>query len=73
MVLQAIELGADFALQDPIPEPTKTQAFFPRTQIFWTVNGTMNPTISMYPGEVQRWRIAQRRRGQVGRLDPRRA
>lgn len=57
MVLQAIELGADFELMDPIPHPTKTQAFFPRKQILYTVNGKLNPKITMYPGEVQRWRL----------------
>ncbi len=57
MVLQAIELGDDFQLLDPIPNPTKTEAFIPRTQILYTVNGVMNPKITMYPGEVQRWRI----------------
>lgn len=57
MVLQAIELGDDYQLLDPIPNPSKTQAFFPRTQILYTVNGIMNPKITMYPGEVQRWRL----------------
>lgn len=57
MVLQAIELGDDYQLLDPIPNPTKEQAFFPRTQILYTVNGVMTPTITMYPGEVQRWRM----------------
>ncbi len=68
MVLQAIELGADYTLQDPIPDPTKEQAFYPRSQIFWTVNGTMNPTITMYPGEVQRWRIANAAEGKLAGL-----
>lgn len=57
MVLQAIELGDDFQLLDPIPHPSKQEAFFPRTQIFYTVNGQMTPKITMYPGEVQRWRL----------------
>jgi FtsP/CotA-like multicopper oxidase with cupredoxin domain len=57
MVLQAIELGDDYQLLDPIPFPTKEQAFYPRTQILYTVNGVMTPTITMYPGEVQRWRM----------------
>jgi FtsP/CotA-like multicopper oxidase with cupredoxin domain len=57
MVLQAIELGDDYQLLDPIPNPTKEQAFFPRTQILYTVNGVLNPKITMYPGEVQRWRL----------------
>ena len=42
---------------DPIPDPSKTEAFFPRTQILYPINGVLNPTITMYPGEVQRWRI----------------
>ncbi|HEX4434987.1 MAG TPA: multicopper oxidase domain-containing protein [Acidimicrobiales bacterium] len=57
MVMQSIELGDDFQLLDPIPDPTKTQAFFPRTKVLYTVNGVLNPKVTMYPGEVQRWRI----------------
>ena len=57
LVLQAIELGDDFAVPDPIPVPDATQAFFPRSQIFYTVNGQYLPRITMYPGEVQRWRM----------------
>jgi FtsP/CotA-like multicopper oxidase with cupredoxin domain len=57
MVLQAIELGDDFQLLDPIPHPSKTEAFFPRTQILYTVNGVLNPRVTMYPDEVQRWRL----------------
>jgi FtsP/CotA-like multicopper oxidase with cupredoxin domain len=57
LVLQAIELGDDFQLLDPIPHPSTQEAFFPRTQILYTVNGMMNPKITMYPGEVRRWRI----------------
>jgi FtsP/CotA-like multicopper oxidase with cupredoxin domain len=57
LVLQAIELGDDFELLDPIPLPTKEQAFFPRTKTLYTVNGVLNPKITMYPGEVQRWRL----------------
>ncbi|HST38848.1 MAG TPA: multicopper oxidase family protein [Conexibacter sp.] len=57
LVMQAIEVGPDYALMDPIPNPTKEQAFFPRTNLMYTVNGRMKPTITMYPGEVQRWRL----------------
>ena len=57
MMLQSIELGEDFRLQDPIPNPTREQAFFPRKKVLYTVNGVLNPTVTMYPGEVQRWRI----------------
>ena len=68
LFLQAIEVGADYALPDPIPDPTKAQAYFPRAHIFWTVNGTMNPTITLYPGEVQRWRIANAAEGKLAGL-----
>jgi FtsP/CotA-like multicopper oxidase with cupredoxin domain len=57
MVLQAIELDDQYQLLDPIPKPTPDQAFFPRTQILYTVNGVMTPKVTMYPGEVQRWRF----------------
>jgi FtsP/CotA-like multicopper oxidase with cupredoxin domain len=57
LVMQALELGDDYQLMDPIPDPTKEQAFYPRTQILYTVNGMMTPRITMYPGEVQRWRL----------------
>ncbi len=57
LILQAIELGDDFQLIDPIPNPTKEEAFYPSTQILYPVNGVMNPKITMYPGEVQRWRM----------------
>jgi FtsP/CotA-like multicopper oxidase with cupredoxin domain len=63
MVLQAIELGDDFQLLDPIPNPTREQAFFPRSQILYTVNGVLNPKITMYPGEVQRWRLVNAAEG----------
>ncbi|MEA2299667.1 MAG: hypothetical protein QOE44_202 [Solirubrobacteraceae bacterium] len=57
MVLQAIELGPDYELLAPIPNPTKEQAFFPRKNVLYTVNGVLKPKITMYPGEVQRWRM----------------
>lgn len=57
MVLQALEVSDDDVLLDPIPHPTKTQAFFPRDQIHYTLNGRLLPEIRMYPGEVQRWRL----------------
>jgi FtsP/CotA-like multicopper oxidase with cupredoxin domain len=57
LVLQSIELGADYELLDPIPDPTKEQAFFPRKNVLYTVNGTLTPAITMHPGEVQRWRL----------------
>jgi FtsP/CotA-like multicopper oxidase with cupredoxin domain len=57
LVLQSIELGADYELLDPIPDPTKEQAFFPRKNVLYTVNGRLAPAITMHPGEVQRWRL----------------
>jgi FtsP/CotA-like multicopper oxidase with cupredoxin domain len=57
LVLQSIELGTEYQLLDPIPDPTKEQAFFPRKNVLYTVNGRLKPTITMYPGEVQRWRL----------------
>ena len=35
----------------------RTQAFFPRKNVLYTVNGKLKPTVTMYPGEVQRWRL----------------
>jgi FtsP/CotA-like multicopper oxidase with cupredoxin domain len=63
IVLQAIELGDDYQLLDPIPNPTTEEAFFPRTQILYTANGVMNPRIRMAPGEVQRWRFVNAAEG----------
>jgi FtsP/CotA-like multicopper oxidase with cupredoxin domain len=57
MVLQGIELGDDFQLLDPIPEPKPDQDFFPATQVLYTVNGVLTPRLHMYPGQVQRWRL----------------
>ena len=57
LVFQAIELGDDYVLPDPIPHPGPNQAFYPRSRVFYTVNGQLLPRITMYPGEVQRWRM----------------
>jgi FtsP/CotA-like multicopper oxidase with cupredoxin domain len=57
LILQAIELGDDFGLLDPIPHPSTHQSFFPRTQILYTVNGVLTPRVTLHPGEVRRWRI----------------
>jgi FtsP/CotA-like multicopper oxidase with cupredoxin domain len=58
MVLQAIELGDNYELLDPNPDPkTPEESFFPRTRVLYTVNGVLKPKVTMYPGEVQRWRI----------------
>ncbi len=63
MVLQSIELGANYELLDPIPDPSKTEAFFPRKNVLYTVNGALNPKITMHPGEVQRWRMVNAAEG----------
>ncbi len=57
IVLQNIELGNDYRLLEPIPEPTPDQDFFPKTRELSTVNGVLTPKLRMYPGEVQRWRL----------------
>lgn len=57
MVIQAIELNSEFELMDPIPFPTEDEAFYPRQQILYPVNGIMHPVVHMYSGEVQRWRM----------------
>ena len=69
MVLQAIELSSDYALMDPIPYPTTQEAFFPRDQILYTANGVVRPTVAMYPGEVQRWRILNAAEGKFMALE----
>jgi FtsP/CotA-like multicopper oxidase with cupredoxin domain len=57
MVLQAIELGKDYRLQEPIPDPSKEEAFYPRSNVLYTINGQLRPKIRIRPGEVQRWRM----------------
>ena len=57
MVIQALELDKDFTLLDPIPDPAEAEAFVPRDQIIYPINGVLHPKITMHPGEVQRWRI----------------
>ena len=57
MVIQALELDSNFTLLDPIPDPAEAEAFVPRDQIIYPINGVLNPKVTMYPGEVQRWRI----------------
>ena len=57
MVLQAIELGDDYRLQQPDPDPAPDKSFFPRTKVLYTVNGVLRPKVTMHPGEVQRWRV----------------
>jgi FtsP/CotA-like multicopper oxidase with cupredoxin domain len=57
MIIQGLELDNNFRVPSPIPDPSTEEAFFPRTQILYPINGVPNPTIRMYPGEVQRWRM----------------
>jgi len=57
VVLQAIELGDHYQLMEPDPDPAPDKSFFPKTQVLYTVNGVLRPKLTMYPGEVQRWRI----------------
>jgi FtsP/CotA-like multicopper oxidase with cupredoxin domain len=57
MVLQALELSSDYRLLEPLPNASSDEAYFPRNQILYTVNGVLTPKITMYPGEVQRWRM----------------
>lgn len=57
MVLQAIELGPGYALTPPDPGPRRGAAFFPAARVLYPVNGALAPRVTMYPGEVQRWRL----------------
>ena len=64
MVIQAIELDDDFHVPEPIPNPSKTEAFFPRSQILYPINGTSSTRRSRCdPGELQRWRIVNAAEG----------
>jgi FtsP/CotA-like multicopper oxidase with cupredoxin domain len=56
LVLQDIELTKDFSLAAPEPENPQGN-YWPDDQEFWVINGQFRPTITMRPGEVQRWRI----------------
>ncbi|MGC4190904.1 MAG: multicopper oxidase domain-containing protein [Thermomicrobiales bacterium] len=68
LVFQAIEVGEDYSLQDPIPYPQNEEAFYPRKHILYTANGILNPTITMYPGEVQRLRMLNAAEGKFMHL-----
>lgn len=57
MVIQAIEVDQNYTVPAPIPDPTSSEAFFPRNQILYPINGGLSPTLTMRPGEVVRWRI----------------
>ena len=56
LVLQDIELTAEYALADPTPDDPNGN-YWPDAQEFWIINGQYRPVITMRPGEVQRWRI----------------
>jgi len=56
LVLQDIELDAEFRLAEPTPDDPNGD-YWPDAQEFWIVNGQYRPVITMRPGEVQRWRI----------------
>lgn len=56
LVLQDIELDKEFALAAPVPDDPQGN-YWPDDQEFWVINGQYRPTITMRPGEVQRWRI----------------
>lgn len=56
LVLQDIELSADFTLAEPTPDDPSGN-YWPDEQEFWIINGQYRPVITMRPGEVQRWRI----------------
>jgi FtsP/CotA-like multicopper oxidase with cupredoxin domain len=63
MIVQALELGHDYQLRDPDPDPPPDGSFFPKDRVLYTVNGVLHPTVRMYPGEVQRWRILNAAQG----------
>jgi len=57
VVIQGLEMNDNFEVPAPIPDPSAREAFYRRTQILYPINGVVDPTITMFPGEVQRWRI----------------
>lgn len=63
LFIQAIDVDDDYRVPDPIPDPDEDQAYIPRSQILYPINGHLNQTITMYPGEVQRWRIVNAAQG----------
>jgi FtsP/CotA-like multicopper oxidase with cupredoxin domain len=63
MIVQALELGHDYALRDPDPAPPPDGSFFPKDRVLYTVNGVLHPTVHMNPGEIQRWRILNAAQG----------
>jgi len=68
VVIQGIELDDQFHVPAPIPDPSKTEAFFPRSEILYPINGRVSPTLTMRPGEVQRWRILNAAEGKFMNL-----
>ncbi|HWL01622.1 MAG TPA: multicopper oxidase family protein [Microbacteriaceae bacterium] len=67
LVLQDIELTADFTLAEPTPDDANGN-YWPDAQEFWIVNGQYRPVITMRPGEVQRWRIVNAAASQSAQL-----
>jgi FtsP/CotA-like multicopper oxidase with cupredoxin domain len=68
MVIGGLQLSDQFALEEPIPDPSLHEAFWPRDQIVYPINGVLNPKITMHPGEVQRWRILNSEEGKFYNL-----
>ena len=62
MVLQDIRIDQNNETP-PLDETAfhmgSNHAMFPNTDLYRTINGQVNPTIIMRPGEVQRWRFIQ--------------
>ena len=57
MIIQALQLGDNYQLEDPHPQPKPGEYLYPYSKVVYTLNGRISPTVAMYPGEVQRWRI----------------
>ncbi len=56
LVIQDVELDKEFRLADPTPDDPNGN-YWPDAQEYWVINGQYRPTITMRPGEVQRWRM----------------
>lgn len=61
MIIQEIRIDAngETPLLDADAFHGGNHAMFPGSTLHWTINGQVNPTIIMRPGEVQRWRFIQ--------------
>ncbi|WOO40153.1 multicopper oxidase family protein [Rubellicoccus peritrichatus] len=57
LVLQQLETDSDFGTGEPDSETSDFTEVFETVKVAKTVNGQLNPTIRIQPGEVQRWRI----------------